>query len=66
MLEISMLSCVSFSQVRSMHSYTDCRISFGSSSTQLHVNKAVVGLLNDYISRVITRIVAECVGYEFL
>lgn len=35
MFVMSMLSWVSFSHVRSMHSYTDCRISFGSSSTHL-------------------------------
>lgn len=35
MFEMSMLSCISFSHVRSMHSYTDCRISLGSSSTHL-------------------------------
>lgn len=35
MLEMSMLSWVSFSHVRSMHSYTDCKISLGSSSTHL-------------------------------
>lgn len=36
---MSMLSWVSFSHVRSMHSYTDCRISLGSSSTHLKTTR---------------------------
>lgn len=35
MFDTSMLTDVSFSHARSMHSYTDCRISLGSSSTHL-------------------------------
>lgn len=41
MLEMSTLSCVSFSHVRSIHSYTDCRISLGSSSTHLEDQRHV-------------------------
>lgn len=42
MLEMSTLSCVSFSHVRSIHSYTDCRISLGSSSTHLEDQRHVM------------------------
>lgn len=49
MLEMSMLSWVSFSQVLSMHSYTDWRISFGSSSTHLHTKHHV--LQNSFLPR---------------
>lgn len=45
-----MLSWVSFSHVRSMHSYTDCRISLGSSST--HLNDKDKESRNMFLNRV--------------
>ena len=42
MLEISILSCPSFSHVFSIHSYTDCRISLGSCSTHLQTKESIL------------------------
>lgn len=57
-----MLSWVSFSHVRSMHSYTDCRISFGSSSTHLEIRTEKNPTTNQIYSFLNCAAFRSCVG----